>query len=55
MYFVMNRRDFLRNTITAIGGIALGMEAVAADKGPAKSTGTRPNIVLIILTVTNCR
>ncbi|MHC4312512.1 MAG: sulfatase-like hydrolase/transferase [Planctomycetota bacterium] len=44
----MNRRDFLRNTITAIGGVALGMEAVAADKGKAKSTGRRPNIVLIM-------
>ena len=44
----MNRRDFLRNTITVIGGIALGMEAVAADKGGAKSTGRRPNIVLIM-------
>jgi hypothetical protein len=28
----MNRRVFLRNTITVIGGIALGVEAVAADK-----------------------
>jgi hypothetical protein len=35
----MNRRNFLRNTITAIGGIGLGMEAVAADKGGAKSAG----------------
>jgi hypothetical protein len=44
----MKRRDFLRNTITAIGGIALGTEAVAADIGRAKSTGRRPNIVLIM-------
>jgi hypothetical protein len=27
----MNRRSFLRNTITAIGGIAPGMDALAAD------------------------
>jgi len=44
----MNRRDFLRNTIAAIGGITLGMEAVAADEGRAKPTGKKPNIVLIM-------
>jgi hypothetical protein len=44
----MKRRGFLRNTITAIGGIALGIEALAADKGIAKPAGKKPNIVLIM-------
>jgi arylsulfatase A-like enzyme len=44
----MKRRDFLRKTITAIGGIALGIEALTTNKGIAKPTGKKPNIVLIM-------
>jgi len=46
----MNRRDFLRNTVAAIGGIALktGAVAAAAEIAETKTAGLRPNVVITL-------
>lgn len=48
--FVMNRRDFLRDTLAAIGGITLSTEAVAAaaDVAETKRAGLRPNVIIVL-------